>query len=427
MAADIRLKKTFLFLIALSAYMNAYIFFSWDTFMDGRIRNIVVVLRHLGWGLMFLYSLLYGCKRTLSAASIVLLLELMLTAAIACYAGTRSSVVFNLGYFIAVIIFIAACLISDEDKAGIFMYMLKIFAIMVAPGAIYYITTVILNIHIPYSVLESDHISKYQMGIYYELRPFGLIARNRWQAMLPRYCGVFDEPGVVGTLAALYYSAIIHRKDMKVWKIVLLIEGLFSFSLAFYLLIVVVYCIRLVQSGFVKLIIGFSLLLFAGVLFFSVDFQSEQLRNIQKRFDFSSGVLFKDNRTSASFDEAYEGFNDSDNLRELVFGYGFNYVESQENMASSYSYKMLILNHGYLGVLLYVGFFILYVILIKRPNEKNVCFIVAFLTSIYQRPYVMSQQYILLFLTALAFTTETCDNYIPAVDCRQSKIRFRLG
>jgi hypothetical protein len=58
-----------------------------------------------------------------------------------------------------------------------------------------------------------------------------------WGGLLSRLCGIYDEPGMVGTLSALLLAARGFRLD-SIWPRLLLVAGLLSFSLAFCVLAV---------------------------------------------------------------------------------------------------------------------------------------------------------------------------------------------
>ena len=408
----INYKNWILFVIALSAYLNNFLYFYWDTYKFGRYRIVLSSIRHLGWIMMVFYAAMFGRKPKLNKNSILILVELITTAVVACYMGSKTNVMFNVGYFIAIMIFLSSCIMYEEDKAKLFDYLLKIFVVIVLPGMIYYIITVILGIDIPFSVLESDQNGKTINGVYYELRPMGLIMKNRWVSRMPRYTGVFDEPGVVGTFAGLFLATIVKSKKYRVLRWIVLLEGLLSFSFAFYIFLLIMLLIWLFQLRADRTLIGLLVLGWGMFVFINANIKNEQLKTIRERFDFQSGGIIVDNRTSQSFDERFYGFPDG-SIHNALFGYGFQYVESDESLSASYSYKILIMNHGYLGALLYIGFFLLVILLQYGFNRYNAFFSLVFLASIYQRPYVINQQYLLVFLSALSFIW--CNSYKKAI------------
>ena len=187
------------------------------------------------------------------------------------------------------------------------------------------------------------------------------------------------------------------------------IEGFFTFSLAFFLMVFISFLIYIIHLGFVKTSI--CLLLFAAmvVFFFTYHFESEQLQQLQSRFDFTSFMFFKDNRTNDAFDKFYKDMFNG-NMTTILFGYGNGYAETDAVLSGSYSYKNLIVDYGIIGGGLYIIFPLLVMLLKSGINKKSVAFCIAFMVSIYQRPYVLTQQYLLLLFSALSYLDETPSN-----------------
>lgn len=372
--------------------------FCWSTY-DVRVISLLAdIVAYTGPFLLFASQMLYrklsNSIRLITLGIFVLVFFLEIEMNLMGYSNTYS---FNLyeGKFILALIVLLIC--EEEDKKLIFEYALKIFAIVTLPSVLYFLLRNV-GVHIPNTVLNSEHELKSIRGVYYEHYPLGLIAIS--PGTLPRLCGIFDEPGVVGTLSAIFI-ATGYDKISKKWALVLLIEGIFSCSVAFYLLFVAYVITRAFFSGFIKFA-SVALLLFIGVIWFvNTSFQNEFLNGIQGRIDLSSMYLFTDNRTSSGFDSVFEQFVQRGGY-PLWFGYGRGAVASNASMSSSFSYKCLFYDYGIIGTLMYLGFFALNAIK-EKISKKCIPFLVVFAISIYQRPYVFNLQYVTIFVTALCF------------------------
>lgn len=283
--------------------------------------------------------------------------------------------------------------LKDEYRSQIFTYMLRIFAIMLLPCLIYYILG-FLGIELPYQILYGVNESKTAAGVYYKHYFLGTVISGS----PGRYCGVFDEPGVVGTYAALLFAgASDKRKNKFAWLVFL--EGFFSLSMAFYVMVLIYALVKLATKSIYKSILLWIVCVMGLVIFVNINFRSSSLRMIQSRIDFTSGFGVKDNRTTDEFEKFYQEFWKNNN-DEVVLGDGRTILEHLDFSAGS-SYKMLFVRYGVMGVLLLILF---YTMLIRRYklSKANLPFILAFLASVYQRPHIFTIFYICIFMAALS-------------------------
>lgn len=391
-------KKVVLLYFTLSIYCNAYLMFCWSTYDVKAIGQLADIIAYTGPFLLFFNQILLRKLSknvrwiTLGIFVLILLLEIEMN-----WMGYSNTYAFNLyeGKFILTLIVLLLC--EENEKKQIFEYALKLFAIVTLPSVIYFLFRN-AGIRIPSTILNSEHKLKSIRGVYYEHYPLGLIAIS--PGAFPRLCGVFDEPGVVGTLSAIFI-ATGYDKVSKKWALILLIEGVFSCSVAFYLLFAAYVIVRAFFSGFIKFA-SVALAILVGVIwFFNASFQNEFLSGIQARIDLSSMYLFTDNRTSSGFDSGFDSFVQNGGY-PFWFGYGRGAVASNPSMSASFSYKCLFYDYGIIGTLMYFAFFVL--IAIREKISKNcIPFLVVFAMSIYQRPYVFNIQYVTIFITALCF------------------------
>ncbi len=207
----------------------------------------------------------------------------------------------------------------------------------------------------------------------YMMYPFLVVPM---QGTLGRFSSIYDEPGFIGTLAAL--MLIAERMNLqKRGNVVLLVAGIIAFSFYFY----------------VAMIFGFILFssklkhkwVYIGMLFVFVivTYNNEYLYDtIWSRFEYDAeeGKFAGDNRNGGGLDYAYEAI-----LGTPLFFTGLGSTIAEEYSGAA-SLKLVILKHGFIFVFLnLLGYFILS--LRQILNKKDlIAFFVFFLLTLYQRP-----------------------------------------
>ncbi|MBE5898688.1 MAG: hypothetical protein E7279_03715 [Lachnospiraceae bacterium] len=299
--------------------------------------------------------------------------------------------------------FIILFLFNDEENSYVFRIITYGFSIIVLPSVIYYLITISFGVELPYYKLLGIHAGKISSGIYYELRPFGLII-NAPGGYVARLCGIYDEPGVVGTFSALLLSASMkNTRRFRAVNILLFVEGVLSFSFAFYLLFFISLLLLFIDKSLIK---GIMLILFVGicgVIFFNINFDNQQINSIKKRFNYSieNGLEIENDRYNKEYEAEYNKFIE-DGGYELVFGNGYAASSKSDKLSGGSVYSRLIYDYGILGTILYIGVF-LFVLLGFGINKKNITFILVFFISIYQRPYVLVRDFFVIYLCALFY------------------------
>lgn len=201
-----------------------------------------------------------------------------------------------------------------------------------------------------------------------------------------RFYGVFDEPGVLGTIGAILLY--VNKYDLKKWyNVALLLGGIFTFSLAFYILIIIGMVIYF-SKDIKKTVIGIFVFLIAIVIVFVMLHDNPSFQqHIVARLDGIGSVteLINDR------DDAYV-VNNFENLFKqpinLLFGYGNN---PSMGAGTTTSYMRWILRYGF------VGFSVMCIIfgLLIRPNNKDkVGLCILLLLSFSQRPSVLHTAFV---------------------------------
>ena len=286
-----------------------------------------------------------------------------------------------------------ACLLLFPSVflSGIFNKFCKLYSALLIPSIIAYILVVILNIDIPYHIIDPlNELKNYNYKVY----PF-LVQNNVSHLGTFRFEGYFDEPGVIGTISgSIILIKGINWRKWDTW--IILISGLMSLSLTFYIMLILCLIVNAEFKILVPaiLIIGFLILLFRDNEIFN--------SLIVERLVIEDGSWAGNNRTVAGFDTYFKKFLHSD---YFYFGYGNYYAQNIVNVGGS-SYKDLIINYGIIGFIFILFIPILSAISRMGISRKSFTYILTFCCIIYQRPYLTSPAYFVLLYLSIFYLKE---------------------
>ena len=204
-----------------------------------------------------------------------------------------------------------------------------------------------------------------------------------------RFCGYFDEPGVIGTISGVLLA--VNRCNLKDWKSwPLLISGIFSFSLFFYVFIAM-YVILFAPIKY-KILSGIAV---AVAMAYLVTGDSVVSDLILSRLEIGDdGTIVGDNRTRWFFDSFYENFLHSD---KLWFGYGKGYASTEADPGGA-SYKHLIVDFGIVMSVLYLLAFTLFYMSFRLKFKDFLFVMMIFFAVMFQRPIIFSYVYLFLLI-----------------------------
>lgn len=295
---------------------------------------------------------------------------------------------------------------SERIKEQSYVYFYNVFLIfLVFPIMIY--TLVHVGINVPYTILESHEDIKQATRIFYKIYPLACQWSDPWNDMYRalRMCGVYSEPGVVGTFCAM----LLCGEDFqfkKNWKnIIILFGGIFSFSLAFYIVLFVYILWRAVNKNW-KYVATIFLIVLIYVLFVNIKFDNPVIANFQSRLVITSTGLSGNNRTNFRYDSIFNSLG-NDGLFSAIFGKGFGAIEDvlSANSIDGASYKNLIYNYGIVGFLIQIVWYISISFFITNGKNKQyrrfclgMCLIMC--ANMYQRPTMFGFQYLVVMLGA---------------------------
>lgn len=273
--------------------------------------------------------------------------------------------------------------------SNIFKKFSAVYAVILIPSIIVYIVLVFVGLSLPSQIISPMNSAK---SIDYLQFPFLLVPSNTNIVDMFRFMALFDEPGVVGTISGvLLFVRGIRLKDWIIYPI--LISGILSFSLAFYLLFFVY--ILFYQSIGAK-VITVLVLIFLAFYFGENDFVQEK---IFERLQIEDGQLTGMNRTQISMDNFMRDFKNRD---EYWFGYGNNYAQNVVNKGGA-SYKDLIVNYGIIGFSFFVIISLALGIKELGLSKGFIIYFISFWAIIYQRPFIFSPIYLFLIYSPIFY------------------------
>lgn len=272
--------------------------------------------------------------------------------------------------------FVFSISIKYPSKSYIWSIFICIFAMLCLPAIIIYFLR--FYVDLPYKIIPAMNTLK----SYNYLAFPGAVFPNVQSFAAYRLHGIFDEPGALGT-----YSGVIISLDQfrnKVPSLIILVAGLMSFSVAFYVILALFIFLR--SKNRVR---NALLLLFVFIFVSSFEYTNKYF---VARFCFSNGEIVADNRDKQSFIGEFSDFiRDKD---ELLFGKG-RLASEKSGGAGGSSVRMFVYDYGLFGFFLVFFVYILLFLLFPTKNNLVVGFIL--FLSMYQRPEIYTYGYLLIF------------------------------
>lgn len=270
----------------------------------------------------------------------------------------------------------------------IFNCFIKIYAALIIPSIVVYILVMFVGVSLPSQIIEPLNTLKDSDYIQY---PF-LVMINRLGAGTFRFMSYFDEPGVVGTISGVLL--FIHGCQLKRWETYpILISGLFSLSLAFFLMLFA----NIILFQPLRTKVFFIALLSSLAIYFATDEVVGKL--IFARLEIEDGELAGINRTTSSMDSFMKRFVDSD---KFWFGYGNNYAQKVVNEGGA-SYKDLLVNYGLFGFLSLIIISMFGAIKRLGFSIDLLIYVTVWGAIIYQRPFIFNLIYFFLLYIPLFY------------------------
>lgn len=164
---------------------------------------------------------------------------------------------------------LALAVFSDERRAQVIQFFTWIFAASLVPGIIASFCTIAL---IPINFEQIPLLNPVMAGkgsMYLHVPGALLLAGNQlslpWGGELYRLCAMYDEPGMVGTIAAFLLAGHRFRLN-RAPTVILLIGGTLSFSLAFIVMAALGFFVRLVYTRSLINLVPLAILGLVGLM-----------------------------------------------------------------------------------------------------------------------------------------------------------------
>lgn len=340
-------------LLILAMCTSMQLYFTW------RLPESIVNLMCATVLLIYVFKMKY----TMRSLSIIFLLTI-------CYVYNYAHITAEISFIslvnlISLVLISSYFLLSDIDfklklLSG-FDWFLKCLCCISLIGWIMYLAGV------PLPHYYSDTSDFYTHEVYYLF----VITNNSIWDIIPRFSGLFLEPGHIGSTACLLLY--IHKFNFKIKSnLIYLFSILFSLSLAAYCLFFIGICMHYFLNG--RHIMRYVLILTCfTVIFVTIGLTYNNGDNIinekiLSRLVFEDGQLAGDNRTSMLFDSYYDEWLKKGNI---IWGYGreaYGYDGSTNILLGCASFKRFFFIQGLMGVILVA---ILYCSLFCKYHSKQ--------------------------------------------------------
>lgn len=289
----------------------------------------------------------------------------------------------NINGFIAIGLSLFLPFGKEEFSRKVFDYFANFYSVIISVSAFVWIF-VLLNKLSPLGTLEP--IDPYS-PINYSVFPF--VVRSNGESFF-RFCGLFDEPGVVGTFnAILLYILGFNIKDWRTYALIL--SGILSLSLFFYVMVFGYYAINNILKINVKAVLLVTIIVSAFYIITKEDVFFNEMLWERIEWDDSKGGVAGDNRTNDNASDLYKS-----KMFTSDYWFGSSNKKDLEYFEGSSSYKAVVLSCGMICFSLYVIFFIL-MALNRKKGIHLILFLFLLLATFYQRPWMFGMGYLFLF------------------------------
>lgn len=385
----LNVKKIVPILFAISTIIILFAPYSGDSTLGNEsLRKILKIIVYLFSFVNFILVLISFLKKKSLNLSKILFIASFVSYYILTIFHTYNNNIQMVG-LLNLILCIGYGLSDDEIKLNSYKLFRKIWIVISAISVVCYIAYV-FKLPIPHNEVIYYNYNVGESYINYFLT---FIYKS---GSFLRLCGICNEPGLFGTMTAWILCADKLNFKNK-GNIIILIAGIFTFSLAFVLIILIYLVIKIFKSVKIRMILLLLLALYIFALP-NVHFKNENINNLIDRISIVYDGRLKTARSNTKLDSlVIETLNN-----HPIFGYGKGYVGSF-NFSGLSTYKFFVVDFGIGGCILIWGLLLLSVIVQKNKNIDTVAFIFAFFASIYQGPNIINLPYILILYGGIQY------------------------
>lgn len=290
----------------------------------------------------------------------------------------------NFNGYLAVICLFPIMFAKQEVLVQIYYAFTRIYAIFIAASIFVYLLVVILHLDLPHNSIEAlNSLKSYNYSVY----PF--LVKPQFFVESFRFFGLFDEPGVVGTISGILL--LIGRFELKKWEnVVFLISGILSFSM-FFFVVCGIYIVSIMRMKYKV----FSIALILAAIFILRD--NDYINEIVfMRFQLEDGKLLGDTRMHGDFANFYEQFRFTP---EYFTGLGKGTGNIQNEGGSSY--KQIIVDQGIIFFVLYIVCYLIFAKHTMKGWRSYGVYSICYFGTMYQRPFVIVPISVFLMLAGV--------------------------
>lgn len=363
-------------------------------------------LSMLNWACFIMLLFTCGFKRIYTPAIIVVSLLYFFIRNF----HVASGVGISFSGFLMLLLMIVMSFFNTEEMITLVKWFRKYMVIMSVVGIIISLDFLI-GFGLPHELVEYYGMNS---SAYYENYHFSYLFV---QDDGIRLCGLFNEPGYMGTVAALLL--ILERFNFKkIGNIFILIAGGFTLSLAFFVLLFAGLFIKSFSSRRTRYsLIATVVIAIVGVAFFDKEHIVSDYIKEQTTYDKQSNTIGGHSREDSSFLKVKKEF---DMYGPKLIGYGTGYCQ-QHGVYKTSSLRMSFVEWGYLGTFLIYGLLLLGGYATARKDKNAILFLMCFALSILQRPNVFSIVYFLILFGGIYYI-----RYYDRIDGYNSLHKIRI-
>lgn len=383
-------KTPIICLFSMAAISGLAVYAGDSTLASSIVKQFLRYMLYICSAIFLFYTIKRNIKATLSG---VLLINVVVYWLISVF-NTRYVEDSSLNTLF-LLVFIPFALCPDRVKIGAYKLYIIYLTVMSICGLIVVVSFFIYPI-LPFQIVP--YYSDFTEAYYYNYN-IGYLFVDFNDGI--RLCGLFNEPGYLGTILSL--ALITEKLDIKKpHVIIMLLAGFFTLSMAYFLTLFVYIILR--KKNFACIGILAALFVVAIIVMPNIHFENPMIEAFVRRFDFIDGNFVGNNRNRVEVNFLLNDFHVNDNI---LWGRG---VGATRGLGVSLIMKIVEL--GYLGVFLTYG--LLIIVAIKYTNKKweSLIFVLCFVINIYQRTNIFTINYFLLLFGGILLISEK-KNIIP--------------
>ena len=394
-------KSYFVFCWALIAFFTIDPYITWNTYKFHTLFSLVYDIFRIIMLLLICFYFISKQNKHIMQKQIIAVILFMISYIYRMVDTADGSISISAGVISTAIFCTTFMLLDDDYKADAFNFFLTVFAITLIPGILVCICSLV-HISLPYEIIQSTEAIKVASNLHYKKYFLSVILENPWwPAGYRKLCGMYDEAGRVGTIAGMLLPVLPMKSKSKkdrVVIIIIIIAGLMTCSLTFYVFLGLFVLLKLVEEK--KITIKKMVTICAGtiILLYLATTNEYFQTQVIRRFNLEA-IVINNNRISDAFEYIYNEFIVSKN-----FWFGMGSGNAVIGTVDAAGYQIIIYCFGIIGFLLVVAWLLYTGIAFCERKKKAIYLFVFFILSFYQRGWIFPFYHILILYGGIAFS-----------------------